>query len=120
MRFRAESCRDSSSVHTMPSKLLSIFFLVLFAAFTPVAPVLAANLTPISVSGFNRDIVVENTSAGPAYTTALEFNPGEGTALYQTNLSGKSHGLPLNGLFTNATDNTSFQLQPYTANNALV
>lgn len=81
----------------------------------------AANMAPVSVTGFNRDVVVENTSAGPPYTTATNFNAGENNAYYQTNLAGKTHGLPLTGSFTSALgDGTVFQLQPYTSSNALV
>jgi Concanavalin A-like lectin/glucanases superfamily/Immunoglobulin domain len=79
-----------------------------------------AIMTPISVSGFNRDVVIENTASGPPYTgAALNFNSGENNAFYQTNLPGKTRGLPLLGNFTNAADGTIFQLQPYTANNVL-
>ena len=80
----------------------------------------AANMTPVSVSGFNRDVVIENTASGPPYTgAALNFNQGENTTFYQTNLLGKTHGLPVSGIFTNAADGTIFQLQAYTANNVL-
>jgi len=77
-------------------------------------------MTPISVTGFNRDVVVENTASGPPYTgAALNFNSGENNVFYQTNLPGKTRGLPLLGNFTNAADGTIFQLQPYIANNVL-
>ena len=80
----------------------------------------AVNLSPITVTGFNRDVVIENTSAGPPYSTAANFNSGENNCFYQTNLPGKTHGLPLDGQFINTNDGSSFQLAPYTASNALV
>ncbi len=81
----------------------------------------AANMTPLTITGFNWDVIVESTSAGPPYTTASELNPGEGNAFYQVGLSGKSYGLPVSGNFSSAVgDGTTFQFQAYTAKNALV
>ncbi|HEU5124804.1 MAG TPA: lamin tail domain-containing protein [Verrucomicrobiae bacterium] len=83
----------------------------------------AAVMTPINLTGFNRDLVIENVSSGPPYTTAEQLNPGEGLAFYQSGLPGKTRGLPESGEFVSVLpgdDGTVFQFQPYAGNNALV
>src|SRR5689334_6101795 len=82
----------------------------------------AAYMTPILVTGWNRDVVVESTAVGPPFTNyASGMNAGEGNAFYQTGLPTYAWGLPPSGLFVSMVgDNTIYQLQPYNANNAFI
>jgi hypothetical protein len=87
---------------------------------------------PIGVSGFNQDIVVENTSVGGnALLYAQAFDPNNAffgplcfyeAGVIATNFAGGMAvaGLPVSGGFTSESDNaTTFQFGPYTSNNVL-
>src|SRR5215467_14318991 len=94
----------------------------LFAVFQLAASSASTNMLPVAVTGWNRDLVVESTAVGPPFTNyASEMNTGEGRAFYQTGLPQYAWGLlPSGGFISMVGDGTIFQLQPYSANNALV
>jgi len=88
---------------------------------------------PLAVTGFNMDVVVENTAVGGnTYNYADVFDPdslliNSATCFYEaglvaSNVYGGSAvlGLPRSGLFTSQADNaTTFQFAPYTSSNVL-
>jgi hypothetical protein len=75
---------------------------------------------PIAATGWNRDVIVENTASPPFSSAALPFDVPNNYGFYQAGLSGGTRGLPASGSFTSLVDGTTvFQFQPYTANNVL-
>jgi len=89
--------------------------------------------TPISVLGFNRDVVVPNSARTNDldtfdYAQPFDLASPDDLALYEQNLNGLSNpgftksslGLPASGSFVSLTDGaTVFQFAPYSSNNVL-
>jgi hypothetical protein len=66
-------------------------------------------MTPIAVTGYNEDVVIENTAVGPPYNAyAVEMNAGEGTAFYQTDCRAPLTDCRFPGSFSSAVDGTNF------------
>ncbi len=103
------------------SGLLSAGFFVV-VGLAGMSRIRAADMSPLTLSGFNGDVIIENTASGPPYTSyAVRVNPGEVWGFYESGLPGKSSGLPVGGSFLSEVgDGTTFQFQSYTANNALL
>src|SRR5215471_7710248 len=76
--------------------------------------------SPIALTGWNRDVIVENSATPPYSSAALPFDVPNNYGFYQAGLPGSTRGLPAGGSFTSLVDGTTvFQFQPYTANNVL-
>src|ERR1051326_6557311 len=110
------------SNHRICSRLYGCMIVGALASGSSLASLAPAYMTPVPVTGWNRDLVVESSALGPPFTNyATGMNAGEGNAFYQTGLPSYAWGLPPSGLFVSMVgDGTIFQFQPYTANNALV
>jgi hypothetical protein len=79
----------------------------------------AAN-SPISASGWNRDVIVEATATAPYSSAASPFDVPNNYGFYAAGLPGGTRGLPASRSFTSLVDGTTvFQFQPYTGNNVL-
>jgi hypothetical protein len=81
---------------------------------------LSAANTPITLSGWNRDIIVEAGASAPYSSAASPFDVPNNYGFYAAGLPGGTRGLPASRTFTSLADGTTvFQFQPYTANNVL-
>jgi hypothetical protein len=89
-----------------------------------VHPVLPSKALPIAMTGWNLDVVEEDSASPFAYgfemTAPLAFEDTEGARWFETGLEGQEHGLPKSRQFTSAANpDVLFELQPYTNNNVL-
>lgn len=71
---------------------------------------------PLSLTGWNHDVVLENASSPVAEAFDLE-----GGSWFEDGLGGYFNGLPASGRIVDQNDpHVSFQLQPYSDNNVLL
>lgn len=92
-------------------------FLVAGAVMAAVSA-LAAD-TPLTLSGWNRDVIVEANAGSPYTTAAQPFDVPNNYAFYEAGLPGGTRGLPASRTFTSLVDGTVFGFQPYNQNNVL-
>src|SRR4051812_10974739 len=77
-------------------------------------------MTPVSATGWNRDIVVERSATTPYSNFAQALDVPNNYAHYENGLPGGAKGLPQGGAFNSASDpTTQVQLQPYSGPNVL-
>jgi hypothetical protein len=98
---------------------MKLRYLLAFGLMSPALLLRAAD-SPIGATGWNRDVVVENTATTPYTSAAQPFDVPNNYGFYQAGLSGGTRGLPATGFFTSLLDGTTvFHIQPYAANNML-
>ncbi|MBS1653263.1 MAG: hypothetical protein JSU05_00330 [Bacteroidetes bacterium] len=87
------------------------------------SPIVTSQVKPISLTGFNQDVVANGTGAATSSTTQplddhsyVFYASG-----YNNGTTSGPHGLPATGSFTSTQDAArSYQLASYTASNSLV
>ncbi len=99
--------------------LLSSFLLCQFLVFTG----RAQTFTPISISGYNQDVIAESgTSSLTTTSIALDGVPASNKVMYtqtfRTNVGFTGGGLVDNGTIVNGT--STYQLAAYTGNNCFL
>lgn len=101
------------------------------AAAILVGNVASATVSPIALTGWNVDIIAENTASGPTGGTSTSVVPpgGPGGGLpnnlgwvfYETGAPGSTQGLSTNGTYSSLINpDVTFQLQPYVGNNVVL
>ena len=109
-----------------PRYRLTLFALLLLLLLGLTPGHAFSQLIPITVTGFNQDVVAEGTGSNPVAVTSTGFDGSTATASifynvqFQLANSGviTSGGLPNNGTIVNGAD--TWQLQAYTGNNCLL
>jgi len=97
---------------------------ILASIFIAASATFAANaqtITPISLSGFNYDIVVGVGETGAAYN--YDFGHGQNYHFFEAGLTGSpaGYGLPASGTFvSSANSNVEFGFAPYDGNNVAI
>jgi len=89
-----------------------------------VNPVLANSTEPIALTGWNLDVIQENSGSPSSYgfeTLDLQqLKDTVGSRWFEAGLEGHNDGLPSSRRITNAANpNVIFELQPYGSNNVL-
>jgi gliding motility-associated-like protein len=107
---------------TMLPKLTRICCFAVMALFFLIPENIFAQYTPITVTGFNHDVVAESGTSSLT-TTTIQADGGSSnkvmyTVGFRTTNSFGGGGIPDNGVITNGINN--FQMAPYTGNNALL
>lgn len=90
------------------------------------SPPVPQQVRPITMTGYNEDVVANGTSAASTSTSTRAVDQAPGYVFFANGYSNPSNstgtnGLPANGLFTSAqsTDRT-YQLASYSSNNVLL
>jgi gliding motility-associated-like protein len=95
----------------------------LFALLLLIGGKIAGQFTPVTITGFNHDVVAESGTSSLTTTTisldgVAQSNKVMYTATFRTTNGFGGGGLPDNGTITDAAG--SYQLAPYTGNNVLL
>jgi gliding motility-associated-like protein len=106
----------------MKSRKPLIIFLFFLSLFVSPDLINAQTFSPISVSGFNQDVIAEGGPSSLA-TTSIQIDGGSSnrviyTSAFRTFAGIGGGGIPDNGTIINGT--STYQMAPYTGNNALL
>ncbi|MFT3676062.1 MAG: SprB repeat-containing protein [Chitinophagaceae bacterium] len=87
------------------------------------SPVITSEMKPVSLTGFNTDVIANGNGAADASTTGAIDN-SSGNAFYASGYSNGSttgsNGLPASGVFNSVQDNSrEYHLASYAGNNTL-
>ena len=104
-------------------KLSKDFFLIFLLLLSAQASIFSQSYTPVTVTGFNHDVIAESgTSSLTTTTIAMDGVPASNKVMYtntfRTTNGFGGGGIPDNGLITDAAG--SYQLAAYNGSNALL